>query len=115
MTLAEFLASKYRNIWLELDDMRVYVRKSWRHLDGNTRRCIDVASVEVDEYCRGQGIFTKWLAELEQIIVPDYEYVFVECVLNEKLVPHLEKLGYSAIRSTITPDLYKSVNKLELK
>lgn len=110
MNLKEFIESDIKNIWIEEPNIRVYVRRSLRCLTGNTlEKCLDIASVEVDENKQRQGIFTKFLVEFEQSAKKLNRYVFIESILHEKLLEFLVKRGYEYTDvSTLTcPSLYK--------
>lgn len=96
-----------RNAWLTGTTMQVYVRKGMHFVDGKLRLCFDVASIVVDEEFQRQGIFTRWLVEVEaHIATTDMECVYVwmadwpqrrnyvESILERGLVPFLTRNGY---------------------
>lgn len=98
MILKEFLASKnVRNAWIELDiPMKLYARKSYRHINGETIKALDIASVEVNEKKQGQGVFTGFLLEVENWITQQetLQGIYVESILNHALEGMLLKRGY---------------------
>lgn len=77
--------------------MSVYVRKSLRRgLTGPFIPCFDIANIEVDPEFRGMGIFTKWLDILEEHLEMP---IYIECVLEERLIPFLGVRGYQMVGS----------------
>lgn len=83
MTFEEFLHSALRNAWVTAPGLSLYVRKSKR--DGV--ECIDLAAVKAD--VTGKGAFTAFLNKYE----PKYN-LYVESILEPRLVPYLERRGY---------------------
>jgi hypothetical protein len=110
MNLSTFLASNIKNSWIELKHLRVYLRKSNRYLDKNTTTpCLDIASISVDENKQGQGIFTKFLDKFENIAKKLDRIVFIESILNDRLLKFLiEKRGYTLRKNSTPPSVYKT-------
>jgi len=79
--------------WFECGPMRIYLRKTQHYLGGAVVPTLDVGSVEVEESCRGQGIFTTYL----ELIEAGERTVFVESVLNARLQEFLRKRGYTEV------------------
>jgi len=106
--IKKFLASSVRNEWLTSKFMKVYVRKGFHIVDGQMRRCFDVASIEVQPKFQRQGVFTRWLAEVESYVVTtDLECIFVESILQRGLVPFLIRNGYSFVPYSNETCMYK--------
>ena len=100
----KFLASSERNAWIYYPKlhMKVYVRKSKRYLNLNKSLsdCFDIASVEVeDEDNCGKGNFTRFLNQIEPWLksLNKFDAIFVESIVNERLIPYLEKRGYQKV------------------
>ena len=93
MTLREFIDSKFRNIWLEAGDLRVYVRKSKRLIDDLYVDALDIASVEVLSCSRGKGVFTKFLDECEALEMP----LYIENVMDGRFRKFFVSRGYRSL------------------
>lgn len=114
MNIEQFTASKKYNYWLREKHMNVYVRKSIHALSHQIAECLDIANIEVDEKYRGKGIFTAFLARAEQqAILAGKDAVYVESILNPKLLGMLIKRGYTLVPNTneISPCVFKLVSK----
>lgn len=113
MNLSQFLADANRpsNQWIRERFMDVYVRRSKRYLNGQMIECLDFATVEVDERRRGKGHFTKFLLRFEQEAAKLKRAVYVESILEPRLVPFLTRMGYKFVPHTamISPSMYKIV------
>lgn len=132
-TLAEFLAGPFRNQWIAAPKLQAYVRRSTRrlpvlprgyveHIDGNPfnnaidnlvihdmEMGLDIANVSVSSRFRGKGIFTKWLDDAEKLaVVHGLKYVYVESILNERLIPFLAARGYQ-MAGTTPPSMFKGI------
>ncbi len=90
-----FVKGKLRNEWIIVDGFKMYVRKSKRLYNNGFVDCLDIASMEAE--IRGTGIFTKILTKL----LSDYPTtnIFVESILNPRLVPFLNKFGFIEYRT----------------
>lgn len=89
-------------IWLEDNDMKVYVRKG-RHLlqsGDKIRVTLDIANVVVEEDKRGQGIFSKFLEQAHEI--NPWNATYVECVHNPELAVFLLKSGWMMVEPSLT-------------
>ena len=91
--------------------MDVYVRKSKRCIGGLMIDCLDFASVEVDERHRGKGYLKKFLLRFERAAGRLNRAVYVESILEPRLVPFLTRMGYKFVPNTamIAPSMYKIV------
>lgn len=111
MNLSQFLASTDGppNQWIRERCMNVYVRKSKRYINGKMVDCLDFASVEVDERHRGKGYLKKFLVRFEQEATKLKRAVYVESILEPRLVPFLTRMGYKFVPNTamISPSMYK--------
>jgi GNAT superfamily N-acetyltransferase len=77
--------------------MEVYVRKAHHAIDGGVRSTFDIVRCEVFEEGRGQGIFTAWLDYAEALLAGRFECIYLENILNERLLPFYTKRGYILI------------------
>ena len=109
--ITKFLNNPHvRNEWLSSAKMNVYVRKGRHLINGEIRLCFDVASIGVPDNLRGKGIFTKWLEQVEKEIPSfEIEYVFVESILESRLIPFLGRHGYTEIPGSNPPSMYKQI------
>lgn len=92
------------NTWLEYDQFRVFVRRSQRMLDGCLVSCFDIANLVVVRDIDFMSLmgrvrillsFFRWMANAERIAgAAGLEMVFVENVLNTKLIPSYLRVGY---------------------
>jgi hypothetical protein len=86
-----FLNSTKRNLWIENDEIKIYIRKSKRFFKNRVLDFFDFASIEVEN--TGQGLFTKILKKFEEIY-PD-KNIFIESVLTERFADYIKnKLGF---------------------
>lgn len=76
----KFYRSHERNSHVEVFPIKLYTRKSHRVYNGNVYRCLDIATINVDDEYRNMGIFTDLLTAL----VDQYstENFYIESVLN---------------------------------
>ena len=110
MNFDTFIASpKIRNVWIRERDIDVYVRRSKRLIDGNLVSCIDIASVEVNERRRGQGIFKAFLNRVEKAAASMNREVFVESILEPRLLYFLLKRDYTLVPNSIPPCVHKKI------
>ena len=95
MNLIEFIQGDLRNAWIEEEGIKVYVRKSRRHLGimGERRVCgnvFDVATLEASN--PGHGAFTKFMRKLEE----EWDGpILVESVLVVRLTDKLLRMGFA--------------------
>ena len=117
MNLDEFLTSTERNAWIDEPHMKAYVRKSNRLLTVKTLQnptlthtpCLDMATVEVDEDRRSGGVLTLFIKRFEREAKRLNRGVFVESILEPRLIPFLAKNGYAFVPHTCmdAPCMYK--------
>lgn len=112
MNLSQFLACPNGppNQWLRERFMDVYVRWSKRYIDKQMIECLDFASVEVDERHRGKGHLTKFLLRFEEEAKRLNRAVYIESILEPRLVPFLVKRGYKFVPGIdpMNPSMYKT-------
>jgi hypothetical protein len=110
MNFDTFIVSpKIRSTWIYERDIQVYVRRSNRHIDGNLVSCLDIASVEVNEDRRGQGMFKAFLNRFEKAAALMNREVFVESILEPRLLQFLLKRNYTLIPNSIPPCVHKKI------
>ena len=94
--LSEFIKnadnSGPRNLWIEDENMKVYVRKSRRLLAGKMICALDIATISVDESKQRQGFCTNFLTEAHES--NPWDATFVECVLDKNLSSSLIRRGW---------------------
>lgn len=90
--LEDFINSTIRNEWIFSPGIRMYVRKSKRYYNGKFIDCLDLASVETEEY--GTGLFTY---VFEQILEKYKDKnIFLESILNDRLYNFFLKYGFES-------------------
>lgn len=81
-----------RNQWFYGEKMKIYIRSSWRVIEGTITNTIDLAVVEVEESHRGRGVFSRFLVQL--IEAHPERVIWVESVLNPRLSVFLLARGF---------------------
>jgi hypothetical protein len=91
--------------------MDVYVRRSKRYIDKEMVECLDLATVNVDDRHRGKGHLTKFLPRFEQEAMRLKRVVYLENILEPRLVPFFLRMGYKFVPNIdpIIPSMYKIV------
>lgn len=97
-------------MWIYERSLSVYIRRSNRFLSDKSVPALDIASVEVDQKYRGMGIFTSFLNRFEAAASELNRAVFVENILNARLVTFLMNRGYIKYPGSV--DICPSVIKL---
>lgn len=94
LELDRFLASQHRNLWIEDDIMKVYVRQANRIFHGiGFHKCLDIASVEVKNPKNwGKGFFTAFLNYA--ISVNPHNYLYVENVQEPRFRNYFRRRGW---------------------
>lgn len=97
----EFLDSNKRNAWLDVDEWKVYVRKtSYRRFNDQLYVCLDIASVDVLPEYQNTGLFSGFLDE----IISKYRFnIFVENIGNPVLLELLLRRGFCVIHDPFAP------------
>lgn len=102
-TLAEIVDRLERGVryngWAYFPKYRLnlYYRITHRAIEGKMLASIDLATIEVDDGFRGQGLFTQFLVEVEKLAVEYNRVVFVESILNPKLLDFLKNQNYRVV------------------
>ena len=110
MNLSQFLSSKWpNNAWIKEKNIEVYVRKSVRVLGQNVYPCLEIGNVNVNENHKGKGVFTAFLKRFEKEAEKLHRYVYVENLLEPRLINFLLKNGYKLVpgANTLAPCVYK--------
>lgn len=109
----EFLSSSWRSKWIENKNMRIYIRKSKRVIDGKFVPMIDVANILTE--VPGTGDFKSFMLHLENKLRSSKEFrgIYVENIENPRLEAMLRKHGYVTHNQPYTlgpPCLHKLLN-----
>ena len=114
--LIRFLKVNRRNAWIKCCGFEIYVRVSYRLLDGRPTRCFDIGNINLPEDQRGNGKFKKLLCDIvtllrDEKLRGDVEYILVESLVNTRLEKYLLGVGFShtykeRVRS---PSVYKKL------
>lgn len=111
MTLDEFMASPLDRAWIRNKEYSLYIRKGPRYIEHVLhQKVIQIASIKVR--FKGRGTFTRLVNYLRERY-PDHT-LFVECVLEPKLVPRLLRLGFHRELNTYPGNFYLTP-EMELK
>lgn len=86
----DFIQSKLRIVWIEVDGFKMYTRKSKRYFEYQHIDCLDIATI--DAAVTGTGTFTRILEALLEKYPTNH--FFVESILNPRLPKFLEKYGF---------------------
>ena len=107
VSLEKFIQSKERNTWISNRIFKLYVRNANRYLpDGAVYKSLDIASIDVEK--KGQGVFTSILNIAESLCkIHHVDIIYVESILNPRLIPFLEKRGYVYIETNNS--MYKKI------
>lgn len=81
--------------WIQHGPLKAYIRVTKRLMDGEQRKTIDIASVDVLPSERRKGAFSSWLKEVERIAEIFKRTIYVENVYNKHLEEYLIRIGYS--------------------
>lgn len=85
-----------KNEWIHDAFMKVYVRKAFHRLRTNEiLTTLDIASVEVYEEYRNQGLWTEFIHHAH--LINPWEATFIECVHNSTLYKSLLRHGWSLL------------------
>ena len=108
-SLAQFLAGPYRNLWIEDERMKVYVRRGNHLIGTKSTLCLDIANVLVAKEHQSTGVFTSWLLYAEFMAKEwGLRAVFVESILTPRLRTFLSCCGY--VRQVVDDhNMYKMV------
>lgn len=93
---AAFVCGTHQSTWIYCGPMRLYARLSLRLVDRSLVMAIDIASVEVDDWARGAGLFETALRIIERQARVMHG-VYVENVHNPRLTRFLIARGYSLV------------------
>lgn len=100
--LREFLKSDTRNLWINTNDFKIYVRKSKRPYNNKLISCLDLATIEVFE--PGKGLFTVLLNVLLRMKMHN---IFIESIINERFYKFLALLGFEECGPTNLIKVFK--------
>lgn len=110
-TLEEFLEyqkkpGSVRNVWLQGRHYDFYVRRSVRMIGNERVSTFDLASLSVHHSHQGKGILTSFIHKVAKIC--DYDYIYVESVLNIQLRDWLIRKGFTRDDRTseLSPGFY---------
>ena len=107
--LNDFILKSFpKNKWIINDEISLYVRKSKRLINGDMYNFLDLASIEIEN--KGQGILTQITKSIENKY-PKLN-LYVESILNKRLIGLLERLGFTKKESNEPEDInyYKIKN-----
>lgn len=93
-TVYDVLDGKLRNSHVMWGPVQLYIRKSKRFLQGSMVEAADVATIEVPEELRGQGIGASFFDFWEQEARSRGLFVLVESILNPSFRSWLLRRGY---------------------
>jgi len=82
----------------------VYLRRSTKTLENEERDGLVIANVFVRKDYRRRGVFSNAVAVVEEAAARmALGFVFVEAIENPVLIPALERLGYTILRTKPAP------------
>ena len=107
--LKQFLHGGQPNAYVRVGKhIELYCRKGFHLVGGQVVPTFDVAKVEIDEHYRGEGLFRQFLLDLKALLerpeyFPRFTCIFVESVVNERLMTFLPSVGFTLLPNTIPP------------
>ena len=101
--LKEAESHRLYRAWVETEAMRVYLRKSQRPLEGVMRQCLDIATIEVEEGYRQQGLFTAFM--LKAHALHSWEATYLEHA-NPIIERWCTRRGWTNDPRTFPPSFY---------
>lgn len=108
--LEEFISSKENRKWLNYEHMDVYVRKGHHrgpHIESEESTIfptLDIASVSIEKKrYRSKGLFTKFITNAEELADKHRLNVYVESILEPRLIGFLERRGYELVEPSMAP------------
>jgi len=108
--LQMFLTSSLDAIELETSDIRVYVRRGSRFLNGEETPCLEIAKVTVPQRKQRKGILTEFITQIEAHF---QMAIYIESIRNPVLIPFFRKRGYTLQEPVASrPCFYKMANLL---
>lgn len=89
--ITNFMESKARNAWVQVPEGQLYLRQ---RKDPTFGLVLDISNLSFD--IRGTGAFTAYLDNMHRQLLTGgkFDAIFVENILNERLVPFFERRGY---------------------
>ena len=103
--IQEGMDRQYNHVrWISDDVMKVYVRKSRRYINDKLIICLDLASIEVIENKRGQGIFTAFLGYAHAL--NPWDVTYIENVLAPRFARYFRNNNWCE-RDIFPPSFYK--------
>lgn len=103
------------NRWFLINGLEIYLRKGFHSIPGiGAKSMLDIANVSCSH--PGQGAFTEVLTFLEDTVMAhcnDIYGIYVENLVNERLIHFMEKRGYIQILCTqeLAPCMFKVINQ----
>lgn len=95
--LLEFVEAGYRNTWLQIPEVEIYVRSSFRIFDNvQYNKVIDIANISVTSEFQGHGIFKTFLNDVK-IVCKDFDVIYVENILTPKFEEYFIKNNWHQI------------------
>lgn len=106
--LAGFIAGAVRNRWLTTDKFEIYVRRGYHNINGECLHTFDVANIV--SFQPGSGAFRGLLEDIDALLAAstrNFAGIFIENVLNERLVASLPAMGFVAVAGTSPPCFFR--------
>lgn len=98
-TVQDVLEGRVRNAHVMWGPIQLYIRNSRRFFRGAMVKAADVASIEVPEELRGQGLGAAFFDFWEQQAFDRGLHVYVESILNLRFRAWLLRRGYTPCSS----------------
>lgn len=95
-----------RKGWVEEGPLRAYLRFDPPGALGPT---LVLVSVGVEEHLQGRGVFTAWLERAERQADAEGRILYVENIVNERLLAFLLRRGYREAVGTLDTCAYRPV------
>ena len=106
MTFDQFIsqAKPLNRAWVTDGNLDIYVRLALHNCQGSGLKTLDLANFEIaDEDLRGQGEFTRFLEKAERVAKELERTVYVESIMNDRLLGFLIRRGYRLVDQWANP------------
>ena len=94
--------SPWSREWLHAPELKVYVRKGNRYVEGKKLRSLEIANIDV--YKQGRGTFTDFFHFA--LSVCPYPLLIVECVQTEQFCHFFTRQGIPQMPDSLPPTFY---------
>lgn len=113
--IERFILSSASTAWVKCGSFNIFMRKGSYHCIGDeVVECFDLANIENKPKQCGKGQFKELLPRLVELARDHgYKVFYIESVINDRLLPLFEQMGFTPIPRSVPPCFYKKLEKVE--